>query len=39
MPKCKIVADRTEEQPMRIGQIEIKNYRSLRHAVFDDLTL
>ena len=47
MPKRKIdgtrdsgsVAGRTEEQPMRIEQIEIKNYRSFRRAVFDDLPL
>ena len=45
MPKRKIVvtrdtgsvAGRTEKQPMRIEQIEIKNYRSFRHTVFDDL--
>ena len=29
----------TEEQPMRIEQIEIKNYRSFRHVVFEDLPL
>ena len=34
-----IMFDNTEEQPMRIEQIEIKNYRSFRHAVFDDLPL
>lgn len=47
MPKRKIdvtrdagsVAGRTEEQPMRIEQIELKNYRSSRHTVFDDLPL
>ena len=45
MPKRKIVvtrdagsvAGRTEKQLMRIEQIEIKNYRSFRHAVFDGL--
>ena len=47
MPKRKIVvtrdagsvAGRIEEQPMRIEQVEIKNYRSFRHTVFDDLPL
>ena len=47
MPKRKIVvsrdagstAGRIEEQPMRIEQIEIKNYRSFHHAMFDSLPL
>ena len=32
-----VMFDNTEEQLMRIEQIEIKNYRSFRHAVFEDL--
>ena len=45
MPKRKIVvtrdagsvAGRIEGQPMQIEQIEIKNYCSFHHAMFDSL--